>query len=115
MWCDGNPRIRYFSSEEIVIPYVCKTDNRYHRYFVDFYIEYDDGSKYIIEIKPKKETVPPRPATRMTKQKKYEILTWAKNTSKWEAAMKYAESHDMIFNVWTEDKLKSLGIKILNG
>ena len=37
-WCDKNPSIIRWSSEETIIPYRCPTDNLIHRYFVDFKI-----------------------------------------------------------------------------
>ena len=38
-WCDKNPAIVKWSSEETIIPYRCPTDNKIHRYFVDFKIK----------------------------------------------------------------------------
>ena len=40
-------------------------------------------------------------------------MTYAKNTSKWEAANQYAADRGWKFEVWTENTLKRLGIKIL--
>jgi hypothetical protein len=40
-------------------------------------------------------------------------MTYIKNESKWEAATAYANKHDMIFEIWTEETLRSFGIKIL--
>ena len=57
------------SSEEVVIGYKCKTDNRLHRYFVDMFIRMKDGKCYLVEIKPKRQTVPPKQPQR--KSKKY--------------------------------------------
>lgn len=114
-WCDENPDVIRWSSEEMIIPYLCKTDNRMHRYFPDAYLEYSDGTKYIIEIKPKKETVQPVRKKIATKRHKEEVLRWAKNRSKWLAAMDYAKKQGMIFEVWHEDSLRKRGIKILTG
>ena len=41
-YCDNNNKIVKWSSEEIIIPYRCPTDNKIHRYFPDFYIKYKD-------------------------------------------------------------------------
>ena len=112
-WLDENDSIVAWSSEEIVIPYRCATDNRIHRYFVDLWFETKTGEKYIIEIKPKKETTPPKNPGRRTKKYISESLTYIKNQSKWEAAQEFALKHNLIFAIWTEDTLKSLGIKIL--
>ena len=37
-WCDKNPKVKQWSSEEIVIPYYYEVDKKYHRYFVDMKI-----------------------------------------------------------------------------
>ena len=62
-WCDKNPSILKWNSEETVIPYRCPTDNKIHRYFVDFQISVKtkDGKvkTYLVEIKPFKQTNPP--------------------------------------------------------
>ena len=34
-WAESNPQVRAWNSEEVVVPYKCKTDNKLHRYFVD--------------------------------------------------------------------------------
>jgi len=111
-WLDSNPDIIGWNSEEVVIPYRCKTDNKIHRYFVDLFVRTKD-SVYIIEIKPKKQTQPPKQPSRKTKRYLTEVMTYIKNESKWEAAKAFAYKHDMIFEIWTEETLRSFGIKIL--
>jgi hypothetical protein len=84
-----------------------------HRYFVDLKITFATGAVYLIEIKPKKETVQPKKPTRQTKRYITEVMTYVKNQSKWTAADIYAQQRGWIFEVWHEDTLKSLGIKII--
>jgi|TARA_B110000977_G_C10768432_1_gene373655 hypothetical protein len=112
-WCERNPQVLRWSSEETIIPYKCKTDNRIHRYFVDVKIKLDTGETYLIEIKPKKETIAPKKPARQTKKYVTEVMTYVKNQSKWEAAEEYCMQRGWKFVVWTEDTLKSLGIKLL--
>lgn len=112
-WLDDNPNIVKFSSEEIVIPYLCGTDNKVHRYFVDVYFETVNGDSFLIEIKPEKELYPPKKPKRKSKRYLTESLTYMKNQSKWEAAKRYAEERGWTFEVWTEKTLRTLGIKIL--
>ena len=109
---DENESIIKWSSEEVIIPYRCKTDNRVHRYFVDVKAVMANGETYLIEIKPSKETK--KPKTRR-KSKKYlkEVMTYIKNQSKWDAAIEYAKDRGWHFEVWTEETLKKLGIKLL--
>lgn len=111
-WCDNNRDIIGWNSEQVVIPYRCKTDNKIHRYFVDLFVRTKD-SVYIIEIKPKKQTQPPKQPSRKTKRYLTEVMTYIKNESKWEAAKAFAYKHDMKFEIWTETTLRAMGIKIL--
>lgn len=111
-WCDNEDGVLQWSSEEIIIPYRCKTDNRVHRYYPDVYIKTKQG-EYLIEIKPKKETTPPRNGSRKTKKYLNEVMTYIKNTSKWDAAKDYCADRGYTFQIWTEETLTSLGIKIL--
>ena len=55
-WCDDNPNVKSWSSEEIVIPYLYEVDKRYHRYFMDLKMVMENGKTWLIEIKPDKET-----------------------------------------------------------
>jgi hypothetical protein len=108
-WCDENPMVVRWSSEETVIPYFYDVDKKYHRYFVDLKIVMGGGSTFLIEIKPQKETEPPK---RPDRSKRYisESLTYVKNMNKWEAASKYAQERGWKFQIWTEDTLKQMGI-----
>ena len=73
----------------------------------------EDKKTYLIEIKPKNQTQPPKKRSRKTKKYINEVTTYAKNISKWEAANDFAEYKGWKFQVWTEETLKNLGIKIL--
>jgi len=109
MWCDVTPGVKKWSSEEVVVPYYYDVDKRYHRYFVDLLIHYDDRI-ILIEIKPKKETTAPEFKGRRTKRYLNESLTFIKNQNKWEAAKEYAADRGWVFEIWTEDTLKKMGI-----
>jgi len=39
VYVDDNPAIIEWSSEEIAIPYLCPTDDRWHRYYPDFVVK----------------------------------------------------------------------------
>lgn len=112
-WLDTNPHIISWSSETIIVPYRCKTDNKVHRYFVDLKFTTKKGDTFLIEIKPKAQTKPPENKNRKTKKYLNEVMTYVKNESKWKAAKEYAADRGWKFDIWTEDTLKSLGIKLL--
>jgi hypothetical protein len=105
-WCDKNPKVKGWSSEEIVVPYYYDVDKKYHKYYVDVKIVFEDKT-LLVEIKPEKETVPPVGAKR-TKRYITEGLTYVKNMNKWEAADSYAKDRGWEFQVWTEKTLQEM-------
>ena len=113
-WCDANPNVVWWNSEELVIPYVCKTDKKWHRYFIDFQIKFKKGPIYCIEVKPKEQTKKPERKRGKRKERFLkEVTIWTKNRSKWESARAYCADRGMVFEIWTQDTLESLGIKVL--
>ncbi len=112
VYCDSNERILEWSSEEKCIAYRSPIDGKIHRYFPDFIIKVQesDGSikKYVIEIKPKKQTSPPTKPQRQTKKYITEVYEYAKNQAKWEAAKEWCADRGYEFKVITENEL---GIK----
>ena len=94
-WCDSNPNVLKWGSEEIVIPYMSPVDNRWHRYFVDFYVEAvgRDGGvrKMLLEVKPKAQTQEPNVQKRKTKRYITEVVTYGINQAKWKAAEEYCK------------------------
>lgn len=111
IWCDTNSNVVFWSSEETIIPYRCGTDNKIHRYYLDFQIQVKTNSglkTYLVEIKPYKERFPPEYKGRQTKRYIQESMTYIKNQSKWETATKYAKDRGYEFIILSETEL---GIK----
>ena len=108
-WCDTSDIVKEWVSEEVVIPYLYEVDKRYHRYFMDLKITYKNGRTVLVEIKPEKETKPPK---RPDKSKRYinEAMTYVKNQNKWQAANNYAKDRGWDFVIWTEKHLEKMGI-----
>jgi len=108
-WVDKNPQILKWNSEETVIPYRCPTDNKIHRYFVDFKIQVkgkDDLLRtYLVEVKPSKQTVPPVYPGKRTQRYLTESLTYLKNQAKWTAATEYCKDRGWQFKIITEHEL----------
>ena len=111
-WCYLNESVFEWGSEEFFIPYVSPIDNRRHKYFPDFIIKLKETSgqikTYVIEVKPKKQTTPPKKKSRMTKGYLYEMKTYAVNQAKWKAASEFCNDRLIEFKIITEDQL---GIK----
>lgn len=109
IWCDTNSSVIKWSSEETIVPYRCPTDNRFHRYFVDFKIQIRsrDGQNktYLVEVKPAGQTQPPAYPGRRTKRYLTEALTFMKNQAKWEAATQYCADRGWEFKIITEREL----------
>ena len=59
-YCDLNPDIEYWASEELPIRYYNPLDKKYHRYFPDFIIKTIKNDKFVIEIKPSRQTAKPK-------------------------------------------------------
>ena len=111
VYCDKNESILEWASEEISIPYRSPVDNRGHRYFPDFYMKVKErGGKvkrYVIEVKPAKQTKPPVKPKRQTKGYIREAYEYAKNQAKWKMAREFCADRQWEFKVVTE---KELGI-----
>lgn len=109
VYCDLNENILEWGSEEIALPYRSPIDNRVHRYFPDFYIKVKESNgqikKYIIEIKPKKQTVEPKVQKRKTKSYIYEVYEYVKNQAKWKAAEEFCRDRMWEFKILTEEDL----------
>ena len=108
-YCDSNKNIITWSSEEIVIPYRSPIDNRIHRYFPDFYIKYKNTEgkvlEKVIEVKPAKEVKEPKKQRARTKKYVTEVMKYAKNYAKWEAAEDFCKDRRWEFQILTEKEL----------
>lgn len=112
-YLDKHPNVVKWSSEEVVIPYFSQADGKRRRYFMDFWVKYDTGQEFLIEVKPKKETLPPIKPTQLTAGAKRrfmnEIYTYSVNIDKWKAAKAVADKNKINFRILTEEGLRKLG------
>lgn len=108
-WCDRNENILEWGSEEIAIPYISPLDGRVHRYFPDFYISIRNKSgrtqKFIVEVKPHKQTMEPKRPKKNTKRYLTESATYAVNIAKWKAATEFCKDRLWNFKIITEKEL----------
>ena len=107
VYCDNNPNILEWGSEEIIIPYRSPVDKKVHRYFPDFYIKYRNTlgelKREIIEVKPKSQCFPPKEPKRVTKKYKQKVLTYIINQEKFKDAGEYRDDRKKGFRILTED------------
>ena len=118
-WCDLHPNIVKWNSEGVVVPYISPLDNKFHRYYIDFWICIErDGARtqYLIEVKPKAQTLPPnqklrsavnenRATANQLKRYNRELRVYIVNKAKFIAATKFATEQGMVFQVCTENFL----------
>lgn len=109
---DAHPDVIQWSSEEVVIPYISPIDNRYHRYFMDFYMKRKNREgkieEILIEVKPLAQTKPPTVQNKVSRRYITEVQTWGVNSAKWKAAQEYCKDRGWQFQIITE---KELGLK----
>ena len=109
VYCDRNDRILEWGSEEFFIPYRSPLDGKIHRYFPDFYVKVKTKQntikKWVVEVKPKAQTRPPRTPKRKTKKYITEVRNYAINDAKWKNAVEYCKDRNMEFIIITEDEL----------
>jgi hypothetical protein len=105
-YLDRQPEIVRWSSEEIIIPYKSPIDGKWHRYFPDFWVKTSKGET-LIEIKPKKQTKPPKNDPKHRRRYLREVKTYAVNEAKWIAAKKVCEDRGWAWKILTEDTLQT--------
>lgn len=111
---DITPTIKKWSSENIFIKYYCPVQQRIRRYYPDFYqlVLQKDGKykEYIVEIKPLKETKPPRKTGKKSqKTLRHQQATYITNQAKFAAAEEYCRKIGMGWKIITEKELFNKG------
>ena len=112
-FCDENPMVLEYASEPIGIDYWNSVDKRQAKYWIDGWMKTQnkDGvvKEWLIEVKPNKYILPPKPPQRLTEKQAYAYASHAKtylvNTDKFRAAKAWAKAHNMRFGIITENFL----------
>ena len=106
---DHSDSVIKWNYEAIKIPYFNIIDKKEHNYYPDFYVELNDKKgilkKYIVEVKPESQTVPPKQPKRTSKRYIYEAHEFIKNQCKWEAVKIFCEKRGLEFKLITENEL----------
>jgi len=111
VYLDNSSSVEKWNSEEFIIKYYYDVDKKWHRYHIDFWVKWTSGQVTLIEVKPKKQVLPPKIKNPRSKQGLNEAFAYIKNRNKWEAAQKIAEDNNYKFIIWTEEELEKMGIK----
>ena len=108
-YCDLTRDILEWSSENIAIPYYDPVKQRNRRYYPDFWVKIQERNRinrYIIEIKPERETRPPLKRGKKTRKTlRTQQLTYLTNKAKWKAAEQYCRKLRFGFKILTERNL----------
>jgi len=107
---DENINIIRWSFETLKIPYLSPIDNEVHIYLPDFIVEKKNKigtiETLVVEIKPYKQTKEPKIGKRKSKKSLInENITYAINTTKWQAAKEFCDKHSWKFVILTEKEL----------
>jgi len=108
-FCDRNPNVLKWGSEEIVIPYMKPFPGgmKPARYYPDLYVEYmnREGTiiKELIEVKPEKFTKASRSRNNATKA--FENIQYVVNMAKFTAASNWCERNGIKFSVLSEKSI----------
>lgn len=109
-YCDMNIHVKKFSLEPFAIKYISPKDGKIHRYFIDFFIEFSNSQKFLVEVKSSGETREPKMPGKKTEKA---ILNYQKarqtyeiNKSKWSAAQAFCKEKGLTFIILTENELK---------
>lgn len=93
----------------LAVPYISPMDKRVHRYYPDFLAEIRTKSgeikTFMMEVKPKAQTVEPKKTSRMSRRYITEVATWGINQEKWKSAREYCKQRGWEFRLITEDQL----------
>ena len=104
-WCDTTPSVLEWGSEEIAIPYISPVDGKRHKYYPDFYVKVKN-KKYMVEVKPTRQTKEPKTQKKITKRYVTEVVTYSVNKAKWKAAEDFCKDYGWEFMLITEKELK---------
>ena len=110
-YCDRNPDVVTWASEELHIPYFFIGDGKWHRYFPDFLMttvqaRTNRKQTWVVEVKPYKQTLAPVAGrTRGGRRYLREVVAYQQNQAKWTAAQAFCQRKGWRFVVITEKDL----------
>lgn len=100
-WLETNDKVKHWASECICIPYLF-IDGTTHRYYPDYFVEIEDGTKMVVEIKPYNQTQKP------LNENCWAAKEYAKNRCKWAAAVEFCKAKGYVFKILTEKTINQL-------
>lgn len=108
-YCDWNSNVNKWSLEPFAIQYLKPTTGKFHRYYIDLVIEFNNSEKFLVEVKPFSQTKPPTKPGKLTNKSKLNysrnLETWLINQAKWAAAKEFCKTNGFKFIILTEKEL----------
>lgn len=101
-WLENNPSVKHWGSECLRIPYFYPKDGNTHSYYPDYFVEMQDGTCMVVEIKPSSQTKRP------VNENSWVAEAYYKNMCKWKATMEFCESKGYEFKIITEKTINMI-------
>ena len=100
-WMENDRNVKFWGSECVEIPYYY-IDEKIHTYYPDYFLEMEDGTYMLVEIKPYNQTQKP------VNENAWGYREYTKNMCKWKAAKEFCDSKGYKFRVFTEKTISRL-------
>ena len=101
-WLENNNNIKYWGSECFSIKYYSLLDNKMHNYYPDYFIEFINSEKMVVEVKPYNQTQKP------VNENNWLYKEYIKNMCKWKAMKEYCDARGFKFKIITENTIDKL-------
>lgn len=101
-WCEHSPKVKHWGSECVSVKYFLPTDQKWHTYYPDFFLEMSDGTYAVVEIKPSNQTTKPR------SNDSWAASTYIRNYAKWTTIKQACEEKGYRFCILTERTIERL-------
>lgn len=101
-WLENNSSVKHWGSECIKIPYLNVKDGKIHSYYPDYFVEMQDGTCMVVEIKPLTQTKKP------INENSWACNEYIKNMCKWKATMEFCKAKGFKFKIITENTINKI-------
>lgn len=101
LWLEQNKHVKYWGSECFKIPYMMP-DGKSHSYYPDYFVEMENGEKWVVEIKPYNQTQKP------INENCWAAKEYIKNICKWKEAKQFCVNKGYKFYIFTERTIEKL-------
>lgn len=101
-WLETHKTVKHWGSECFCIPYYYVVDEKMHKYYPDYFVEFEDGTCMVVEIKPSNQTKKP------INENCWAYKEYVKNMCKWKATKEFCEAKGYKFKILTEQTISKM-------